>query len=103
MPARFRIDDPILSGVLRQLEALIRRAGGRTWLVGGSVRDLVLGRQPRDLDVEVLGLPLGPLHRLLESHFAVQLVGKTFGVFKLHGLPVDISIPARRLIDACPS
>ncbi len=99
MPARFRIDDPILSGVLRQLEALIRRAGGRTWLVGGSVRDLVLGRQPRDLDVEVLGLPLGPLHRLLESHFAVQFVGKAFGVFKLHGLPVDISIPARRLID----
>ena len=97
MPSRFRLDDPSLSCTLRQLNSLIRRAGGRTWLVGGTVRDLVLGRQPRDLDIEVLGIALGPLHKLLERHFQVQYVGKAFGVFKLHGLPVDISIPARRL------
>lgn len=99
MPARFRIENPDLSGILRQLDQLIRRAGGRLWLVGGSVRDLVLGQQPRDLDVEVFGVPLGHLHALLDKHFAVQFVGKAFGVFKLHGLPVDISIPARTAID----
>jgi tRNA nucleotidyltransferase (CCA-adding enzyme) len=99
VPSRFRLDDPALSGLLRQLDSLIRKAGGRTWVVGGTVRDLVLGRQPRDLDVEVLGIPLGPLHRLLEGHFQVQFVGKAFGVFKLYGFPVDISIPARRLLD----
>lgn len=99
MPARFRIDDPALAGVLRRIEQLVRRAGGRTWLVGGSVRDLVWGRQPRDLDIEVFGLPPGQLHALLEPHFAVQFVGKAFGVFKLHGLPVDISLPTRRLTD----
>ncbi|MEK7350700.1 MAG: hypothetical protein AAB177_07480, partial [Nitrospirota bacterium] len=35
------------------------------WLVGGCIRDLVLGRQPHDLDIEVSGLPPGQLHTLL--------------------------------------
>lgn len=99
MPVRFRIEDQALAGTLRQIEQIIRRAGGRTWLVGGSVRDLALGRQPRDLDLEVFGIPPGRLHALLEEQFSVQFVGKTFGVFKLAGLPVDISIPSRLLAD----
>ncbi len=100
MPVRFRIEDPELAGTLRHIEQVIRRAGGRTWLVGGCVRDLVLGRQPRDLDLEVFGLPPGRLHALLEEHFSAQFVGKIFGVFKLQGLPVDISIPSRLLTDS---
>jgi len=99
MPVRFRIEDPALAGVLRKTEQLVRRAGGRTWLVGGSVRDLVLGGQPRDLDIEVTGLPPGQVHALLAEHFSVQFVGKTFEVFKLQGLPVDLSIPSRMLTD----
>ncbi len=99
MPVRFRIDNPTLARPLRQIEQLIRRAGGRTWLVGGCLRDLLLGRQPRDLDLEISGLPPGQLHALLTEHFSVQFVGKAFGVFKLQGLPVDISIPSRMLTD----
>ena len=99
MPVRFRIDNPALAQPLRRIEQLIRRAGGRTWLVGGCIRDLVLGRQPRDLDLEISGLPPGQLHALLTEHFSVQFVGKAFGVFKLQGLPVDISIPSRMLTD----
>ena len=99
MPVRFRIEDPALAGPLRQIEQLIRRAGGRTWLVGGCIRDLMLGRQPRDLDLEISGLPPGQLHALLTEHFSVQFVGKAFGVFKLQGPPVHISIPSRMLTD----
>lgn len=99
MPVRFRIEDPALAGSLRHIEQLIRRAGGRMWLVGGCIRDLVLGRQPHDLDIEISGLPPGRLHTLLTEHFSVQFVGKAFGVFKLQGLPIDISIPSRLLTD----
>ena len=99
MPVRFRIKNPALAGPLRQIEQLIRRAGGRTWLVGGCLRDLVLGRQPRDLDLEISGMPPGQLHALLTEHFSAQFVGQAFGVFKLQGLPVDISIPSRMLTD----
>jgi len=97
VPTRFRIENPALAGPLRQIEQLIRRAGGRTWLVGGCVRDLVLGQQPHDLDIEIFGLPPGQLHALLGEHFSVQFVGKAFGVFKLQGLPIDISVPSRIL------
>ena len=99
MPVRSRIEDPALAGPLRQIEQLIRRAGGRTWLVGGCIRDLMLGRQPRDLDLEISGLPPGQLHALLTEHFSVQFVGKAFGVFKLQGPPVHISILSRMLTD----
>lgn len=99
MPARFRLADPALKDVLRRIELIIRRGGGRVWLVGGSVRDLVLGRQPRDLDIEVTGLPPGQVHALLAEQFSVQFVGKAFQVFKLQGLPVDLSIPSRMLAD----
>lgn len=103
MPVRFRIEDSTLSGTLRKIEQLVRRQGGRTWLVGGCVRDLVLGRQPRDLDLEIAGLPPGQLHALLSEHFSVHFVGKAFAVFKLHRLPIDISIPSRILVDESTS
>jgi tRNA nucleotidyltransferase (CCA-adding enzyme) len=95
VPTRFRLEDPDLREVLRRIEQTIRRGGGRVWLVGGSVRDLVLGQQPRDLDVEVIGLQLGQVHALMAERFSVQFVGKAFQVFKLQGLPVDLSIPSR--------
>jgi len=99
MPVRFRIEDPALTAPLRQIERLIRQAGGRLWLVGGCLRDLILTRQPHDLDLEVSGIPPGQLYRLLTEHFSVQFVGQAFGVFKLVGLPIDISIPMRRPLD----
>ena len=95
MPTRFRLKDPVLAGVLRRIEESVRRIGGRTWVVGGTVRDLILGQQPRDLDLEVTGLPPGQLHTLLSEQFSVQFVGRAFTVFKLQELPVDISIPSR--------
>ena len=49
--------------------------------------------------VEVFGLPPGQLHALLEQQFSVQFDGKTFSVYKLEGLPVDISTPSRLLSD----
>src|SRR5260221_13628275 len=45
------------SGVRRLLEAL-RDARGRPYLVGGAVRDPLLGRPHKGLDIEVFGLPL---------------------------------------------
>lgn len=95
MTVPFRIEAPSLAQALRLIEETVRLAGGRIWLVGGSVRDLLLGRQPQDLDVEVTGLPLDRLETLLREHFTVQFVGKAFGVFKLGGLPIDVSIPSR--------
>ncbi|MCP9471096.1 MAG: HD domain-containing protein [Nitrospira sp.] len=95
MTVPFRIEAPSLARSLRLIDETVRRAGGRTWLAGGSVRDLLLERQPHDLDVEVTGLDPDRLHDLLREHFTVRFVGKAFGVFKLDGLPIDVSVPSR--------
>ncbi|HET6897386.1 MAG TPA: hypothetical protein VFK70_03520 [Vicinamibacteria bacterium] len=87
------------SGVRRLLETL-RDAGGRPYLVGGAVRDVLLGLPHKDLDIEVFGLPLPRLKEALARVGRVDVVGEAFTVFKVSGLEgaegaVDVSLPRR--------
>ncbi len=74
---------------------MLAHAGGRAWLVGGSVRDLLLGRTPGDPDIEVYGLATDDVRHTLDKMGKVEFVGKQFGVFKLRkdDLHIDISLP----------
>lgn len=63
--------------------------------VGGVVRDDILGATPKDVDVEVYGLPLDQLQSLLGRHGKVHLVGRRFGVLMIAGLNVEWSVPRR--------
>ena len=49
------------------IAAAVRERGGRALLVGGCVRDALLGRRPKDLDVEVFGIDASALRALLET------------------------------------
>jgi tRNA nucleotidyltransferase (CCA-adding enzyme) len=80
---------PQLETVLRDLDA----AGFRAILVGGAVRDALLGIPAKDFDVEVYGLSYDRLVGLLSPYGRVDLVGKSFGVVKLGAW--DFSIPRR--------
>lgn len=73
----------------------VQRAGGRTVLVGGAVRDALLGQQPEEADVEVFGLSVADLRTTLQKSFRIDEVGKAFGVFKIKGAPIDVSLPRR--------
>ncbi len=72
---------------------LVREHGGRALLVGGWVRDRLLGRTGKDVDVEVYGLPAPRLKALLETIAPVNTVGESFTVYKV--LDVDVSLPRR--------
>jgi tRNA nucleotidyltransferase (CCA-adding enzyme) len=78
-----------------ELFRAIAHAGGRALLVGGWVRDRFLARATKDLDIEVHGLPLEALERVLSTRGEVIAVGRAFGVLKVKGLEADISIPRR--------
>lgn len=80
---------------VRIVAAAVRRAGGRALLVGGCVRDALLGAEPKDLDLEVFGLPPDRLQSLLSERFDLDLVGLSFGVIKLRHLNVDVALPRR--------
>lgn len=75
--------------------ALLRDAGARDVLiVGGFVRDLLLGIQSKDIDIEVYGMPVDAIVATLAPHFSLDVVGKNFGVIKIDN-EVDVSIPRR--------
>lgn len=75
----------------------ISRPAGKIYLVGGAVRDSLMGYTPKDQDYLVTGMAYSDLVELL-SHFGrVDLVGKSFGVikFKYDGVEYDFSLPRR--------
>jgi tRNA nucleotidyltransferase (CCA-adding enzyme) len=73
----------------------IRLAGGHPLVVGGWVRDMLLGTQSKDVDVEVYNLDVDILVGVLSQFGQVDTVGASFGVIKVHGLDVDFSLPRR--------
>jgi tRNA nucleotidyltransferase (CCA-adding enzyme) len=79
--------------ILRLANA-VRDAGGRALLVGGCVRDRLLGREVKDWDVEVYGVEPAHLRALLERFGRVNVVGEAFTVYKL-GQDLDVSLPRR--------
>jgi tRNA nucleotidyltransferase (CCA-adding enzyme) len=90
---------PLPSG-LRALLSRLTKAGGRPYVVGGVVRDALLGLSPKDFDVEVFGLAPERLKEVLESAGRVNTVGEAFTVYKLSRLEgvvgeVDVSLPRR--------
>lgn len=75
----------------------LRSAGGRPRLVGGSVRDWLLGLEPKDFDVEVYGLDYETMGRALSAFGPTDVVGRSFGVIKtrIGGQEYDFSLPRR--------
>lgn len=63
-------------------------------LVGGCVRDKLMGIEPKDHDLEVYGIEAGGLKEILESFGTVHAVGEAFTVYKL-GSDLDVSLPRR--------
>lgn len=78
---------------LKPILISIQDAGGTSYMVGGSVRDLVLGRTIKDVDIEVHGLTEKKLELILKQFGQVILVGKKFGVLRLKNFDVDWSLP----------
>ncbi|MDO8504269.1 MAG: HD domain-containing protein [Candidatus Liptonbacteria bacterium] len=72
----------------------------RALLVGGFVRDALLGKHPKDADMEVYGVSVERLESILDQLFGdkVTKAGKAFKVFKVNiapGIDFDVSIPRR--------
>lgn len=77
------------------------RKGGNPLIVGGCVRDSFIGRDNKDIDIEVHGgATMDGLIRVLRADgFHVDEVGKQFGVLKVSKKNVvddiDVSIPRK--------
>ncbi|MFZ5877703.1 MAG: CCA tRNA nucleotidyltransferase [Nitrospirota bacterium] len=80
-------------------EIATRFPQAQVYLVGGAVRDAMLGRETKDLDFVVRGVPGETLARALAKLGSVNYVGKTFGVYKFVPRggdpqePIDVALP----------
>jgi tRNA nucleotidyltransferase (CCA-adding enzyme) len=75
------------------IASAVRSAGGRALIVGGWVRDQLIGRPSKDIDVEVFGLDAAPLRALLERLGRVETIGESFTVYKAGD--IDVALPRR--------
>jgi len=83
---------------LERIVRELRETGFRAVVVGGSVRDALLGLEPKDFDIEVYGISYDRLAEFLGSRGRIDLVGKSFGVVKFteSGSHIyDFSVPRR--------
>lgn len=70
----------------------------KVYLVGGAVRDIILDRPTTDYDFVVTNVPANQLEKFLATGGEVNLVGKSFGVFKFKPTTnpdetLDIALP----------
>ena len=85
---KLQFDDRILS-----LAKEINDVGGKALVVGGYVRDLLLGRKTKDIDMEIFGLPLTHVESLLKRYGEVSQIGRAFGILRVNSLNIDFSLP----------
>ncbi|USN51840.1 MAG: HD domain-containing protein [Myxococcales bacterium] len=91
----------VLEQHLEKLISVIEKFGGKALLVGGCVRDHLLGITAKDFDIEVYGLESKALEEILSKNFSVYAVGKSFGIFKVsvqlnnEQKTFDVALPRR--------
>lgn len=83
------------AGDARRVAVTVRQAGGRVLVVGGFVRDGMLGRATGEPDLEVFGLPLSKLERALRPLGKVRRIGRAFPVLRIGGLSLEVALPRR--------
>lgn len=83
---------------LRMAERIARevsKAGGRTFFVGGYVRDALMHRENKDIDIEIHGITPQELERILDSLGKRTVMGASFGIFGLRNYDLDIAMPRK--------
>ena len=75
----------------------VESIGGKLYAVGGIIRDEILGKSSKDLDILITGVSLDRLEHILINHGKVKEVGKSFGIIKFvpkdETEEIDIAIP----------
>lgn len=116
---RLKFDIPVPAGII-MIKDLVKQKGHKALLVGGAVRDALLGKTPKDFDLATDALPdtiiqilsdtfgikdvlknnKGEIEAyILKNGYRLNLQGKQFGVvavFNIQGIPEGVEIATFR-------
>jgi tRNA nucleotidyltransferase (CCA-adding enzyme) len=93
--------------LVREIAATVAHAGGRAVVVGGAVRDALLGLEPKDFDLELFGINENAVDALLARSSAgirIERVGRAFPVWKVWNADesqadaIDVALPRREIL-----
>lgn len=76
-----------------KLAELVNEHGGRCYYVGGYVRDMLLQKENKDIDIEVHGLRPACLENILDSLGERISIGESFGIYSVKGCSLDVAMP----------
>jgi tRNA nucleotidyltransferase/poly(A) polymerase len=81
-----------------KLVEIAKQNGGKAYIVGGAVRDEIMGKESKDIDYLITKTPINDLASKLTQAFPsakIDEVGKSFGIIKMNidGEEYDIAIP----------
>ncbi|MBQ3022025.1 MAG: HD domain-containing protein [Clostridia bacterium] len=80
---------------VNKIANLVKEQGGTAYFVGGFVRDRLLEKENKDIDIEVHGISPDTLEKILDSVGNRMEIGKSFGVYSLCGTNIDIAMPRK--------
>ena len=79
--------------ILNEVVKEINDIGGTVYIVGGAVRDELLGIENKDIDLEIYNITALQLMSILSKYGKVKETGKSFGVLMISGLDIDFAMP----------
>ncbi|MDO4976465.1 MAG: HD domain-containing protein [Eubacteriales bacterium] len=77
--------------IAKKVDAL----GGRSYFVGGYVRDEQMGIENKDIDIEIHGIERSTLTAILQELGELVETGASFGVYGIKGYDLDIALPRK--------
>lgn len=96
LDVRFVMEDVKFANEVELAEKIaieVHKENGCTYYVGGYVRDSILGRENKDIDIEVHRISPDKLMEILKKFGEPVLKGVSFGVYGIKGYDIDISMP----------
>lgn len=83
--------------MIAEIAQRVHALGGRALLVGGCVRDEILGIPCYDIDCEVHGIEPERLRALLGEFGEIDESGSAYGIYTIKGAGLDIALPRREM------
>lgn len=77
----------------KEIAKKVSLIGGKTYFVGGFVRDILMNKEPNDIDIEIFGIEEQKLQEVLKSVGSLKDISSSFEIYNLTGSNLDITLP----------